>query len=140
MIVIFMHLIKKANVVTDCYRPHPRPGYVFLFGGMMWIVVCTKLVCVLVICFELLSLPRCCRRETLYAVRRALTPYGGRPVVVQPNGAKDRLAALANLEDVVHTQMNIAESLCKLTITSRGVCKQLVAYSWSYSPVFVSWQ
>ena len=69
---------------------------------------------------QLLSIPRHCDRKTLLAMRRKLTPYGAWPFVVQPIGGKDRLAATANLADVLQTQMDIAVSEGRVTVAHRA--------------------
>ena len=69
---------------------------------------------------QLLSIPRHCDRKTLLGVRRRLTAYGAWSFVVQPVGGKDRLAATANLADVLQTQMVIAMSEGRLTVAHRA--------------------
>ena len=71
---------------------------------------------------QMLALPRECTRRNLAEARTRLTPYSTTTYAINgPNVIPRRCAALATLEDLVFTQLKIAETLGELEVETKKV-------------------
>ena len=70
----------------------------------------------------MLALPRECARCDLAKARTTLTPYSTTTYAINgPNMVQRRCAATTTLEDLVFTQLNIAETLGELQVEAENI-------------------